>query len=351
MARLDLILLLTVVFISILALATAVWCFRKALSVAHKKDGDLRMFFWAVGMFLALVVSGLSAAYILLPILFEGSMRMAAIRSAVRCRSSRSVRQPGLRHLSGADAVFPRHRRTGPSRPFVFTNTVDAFYYGETGGPNTTSWQGFNVRGQELLDDYLLLVKGKPFARTAASRTVVYPDHLERHYPGGIREEVWPADSLPLIAVTLTFPTPVDAGIVPLFSDALDETSSRSSCQPDWLPLPAHGISAAAGRRMFLAGWESAEQARCRSPWSTVQPASILPFGLCPQRTKTHVSDCGWKQSRPSAHAAHPLPARTYTLAEPAAHRMETELSRAPFRTDNASSTRDLPGQGFLFAH
>jgi len=70
MARLDLILLLTVGFISILALATAVWCFRKALSVAHKKDGDLRMFFWAVGMFVALVVSGLSAAYILLPILF-----------------------------------------------------------------------------------------------------------------------------------------------------------------------------------------------------------------------------------------------------------------------------------------
>ena len=70
MARLDLILLLTVGFISIVTLATAVWCFRKALSVAHKKDGDLRMFFWAVGMFAALVVSGLSAAYILLPILF-----------------------------------------------------------------------------------------------------------------------------------------------------------------------------------------------------------------------------------------------------------------------------------------
>jgi glycogen debranching enzyme len=108
----------------------------------------------------------------------------------------------------------------GASRPFVFTNTVDAFYYGETGGPNTTGWQGFNVRGKELLDDYLLLVQGKPFPRTASLKTVVFPDHLERHYPGGILEEVWPVDSVPLIGVTLLFPAPADAGIVPLVTDA-----------------------------------------------------------------------------------------------------------------------------------
>ncbi len=108
---------------------------------------------------------------------------------------------------------------SGDSRPFVYTNTIDAFYYGETGGPNTASWQGFNVRGQEFLDDYLMLVEGKDFPRTSSSRTVVFPDHLERHYPGGILEEVWPADSIALLAITLTFPAPVDAGIVPLFAD------------------------------------------------------------------------------------------------------------------------------------
>jgi len=70
MARLDLILLLAFGSISLLGLAAAAWCFHKALSVAHKKDGDLRMFGWAVGMFAALVVSGLSAAYILVPIIF-----------------------------------------------------------------------------------------------------------------------------------------------------------------------------------------------------------------------------------------------------------------------------------------
>ncbi len=70
MARLDLILLLAFGTISLVTLATSVWCFRRALAVANQKDGDLRMFFWTVGMFVTLIISGLSAAYILLPILF-----------------------------------------------------------------------------------------------------------------------------------------------------------------------------------------------------------------------------------------------------------------------------------------
>ena len=70
MGRLDLILLLSFGALTILGLAAAVWCFRKALSVAHKKDGDLLMFYWTVGMFAGLVISGLSAAYILIPIIF-----------------------------------------------------------------------------------------------------------------------------------------------------------------------------------------------------------------------------------------------------------------------------------------
>ncbi len=131
----------------------------------------------------------------------------------------------GIVFLLGAVAASAQPLRSlgievrGTSRPFVYTNKESAFYYGETGGPNTTSWQGFNVRGREFLDDYLLLVNGKPFPRTAASTTIVYPDHLERHYPGGILEEVWPADSLPLVGITLTFPAPADAGVLPLLSD------------------------------------------------------------------------------------------------------------------------------------
>lgn len=70
MARLDLILLLAFGFITILALTAAIWCFRKALAHARHKNGELPMFFWTVGMFASLIISGLSAAYILIPIVF-----------------------------------------------------------------------------------------------------------------------------------------------------------------------------------------------------------------------------------------------------------------------------------------
>jgi hypothetical protein len=68
MATVDVILLASFGFLALLMLALAVVCFRKALAVANQKDGDIKMFLWAVAMFICLIVSGLSAAYILLPI-------------------------------------------------------------------------------------------------------------------------------------------------------------------------------------------------------------------------------------------------------------------------------------------
>ena len=70
MANLDLILLLSFGAVSLGAFAASFWCLRRAMAAAGKKDGDIRMFFWALGMFATLIVSGLSAAYILVPILF-----------------------------------------------------------------------------------------------------------------------------------------------------------------------------------------------------------------------------------------------------------------------------------------
>jgi hypothetical protein len=71
MAKLDL--LLTIVFgtLSVLGLVVTVLCLRKALRVASEKDGDLKMFFWAVGSMVGLILAGLSSAYILLPILLH----------------------------------------------------------------------------------------------------------------------------------------------------------------------------------------------------------------------------------------------------------------------------------------
>lgn len=68
MARLDLI--LTIVFgtLSLVGVACAILCLRMAFRVASEKDGDLKMFFWALGSLVGLILAGVSSAYILLPI-------------------------------------------------------------------------------------------------------------------------------------------------------------------------------------------------------------------------------------------------------------------------------------------
>ena len=105
------------------------------------------------------------------------------------------------------------------SRPFVYTNKEDATFYGETHQHNRVSWEGFNVRGHEFLDDYDLVVNGAILDRSTAARVVVFPDHLERYYPGNIIEELWPVDSLPIIGIHLRSPRPVAAGVIAYFTD------------------------------------------------------------------------------------------------------------------------------------
>ncbi len=69
--NLDLILSIVFGTISATAFVLAVWCLRKALKVSGTRDGDLKMFVWAMGSMIGLIVSGMSAAYILLPILIH----------------------------------------------------------------------------------------------------------------------------------------------------------------------------------------------------------------------------------------------------------------------------------------
>lgn len=70
MANLDLYLALGFGTVTIISLLATVICFRKALRVSGERDGDVKMFLWSVGSLVGLVVAGMSAAYILLPILF-----------------------------------------------------------------------------------------------------------------------------------------------------------------------------------------------------------------------------------------------------------------------------------------
>jgi glycogen debranching enzyme len=107
----------------------------------------------------------------------------------------------------------------GASREYSFTNKESAFLYGETNAPNRTGWQGFNVGGHEFLDDYILVIDGRPVDRASAV-TTVYPDYLLRTYPDGIIEEVRPADSVAVLTLRITCQTAAARiDIVPFFTD------------------------------------------------------------------------------------------------------------------------------------
>ncbi len=107
----------------------------------------------------------------------------------------------------------------GSSREFSFTNKQSAFYYGETNAENSSGWMGFNVMGEEFLDDYQVIIQGKPLQRSNVVRTVVYPDHLVRYYPGGISETLRFADSIALFSVTIACHEPLDCRIIPYFTE------------------------------------------------------------------------------------------------------------------------------------
>jgi len=71
MPTLDLTLSLVFGTLFLAGLAGAAWCFRKSLRVSNQRDGDLKMFFWAMGGLAGLILAGMSAAYILIPIIIH----------------------------------------------------------------------------------------------------------------------------------------------------------------------------------------------------------------------------------------------------------------------------------------
>ncbi|MGA9118142.1 MAG: hypothetical protein WB699_02150 [Bacteroidota bacterium] len=71
MVGLDLVLFLVFAPLFLLGSAGVVLCFRKSLRVAGERDGDLKMFFWAFGGMICLIVAGMSAAYFLIPLIFH----------------------------------------------------------------------------------------------------------------------------------------------------------------------------------------------------------------------------------------------------------------------------------------
>lgn len=139
--------------------------------------------------------------------------RAAALLVSLLCVAAGSALAGGIPLDSLAITV------RGNSREFAFTNTRAAFLYGETGRGNSPGWQGFHVRGRKALDDWQLVVDGAPLDRRRAERCVVYPDHLARHYPGGVVEEIRLVDSLAVVVVLVRTPRPSEVLFVPLVSD------------------------------------------------------------------------------------------------------------------------------------
>lgn len=71
MGSTDRLLLISFGLAAALFFGLAVFCFIRAFRVAGEKDGDLKMFFWTAGGMIGLIIAGMSAAYILIPILFH----------------------------------------------------------------------------------------------------------------------------------------------------------------------------------------------------------------------------------------------------------------------------------------
>ncbi len=119
------------------------------------------------------------------------------------------------------------------STSFFFTNKTTGFYYGETRRFSSSSHQGFNLSGQEYLEDYFLEFDGVPLDRRVAE-VWIYPDRLKRRFsPQPIYEEVYLLDSLNVLAVKVVSATPGTLDFIPAFSGSNRADDFEQSWQGD----------------------------------------------------------------------------------------------------------------------
>ncbi len=107
----------------------------------------------------------------------------------------------------------------GQSRSFMLTNQNSTFYFAETSGKNTSSFQGFNVQTHEFWEDYALEANDSPLSRENAE-IHLYPNKLVRKYSDvPVEEEVTLSDSLPVLVVKLTSTEKLSMAVSPQISD------------------------------------------------------------------------------------------------------------------------------------
>lgn len=89
------------------------------------------------------------------------------------------------------------------SRPFVFTNKEAAFFYGEAADLRRDGHQGFYVNALRFLDDYIMQADERYLDRRTSDKITVYPDRIERVFPGQIMENTYLIDNYNCLVVEL----------------------------------------------------------------------------------------------------------------------------------------------------
>jgi glycogen debranching enzyme len=90
----------------------------------------------------------------------------------------------------GLDALVVSITGATDSRPFVYTNKVAAYFYGEATGPHMSGWQGFNVRGFTFLDDWHWTLADGALGSDSFAGASIRPDYAVRRYQGGLEERI-----------------------------------------------------------------------------------------------------------------------------------------------------------------
>lgn len=106
----------------------------------------------------------------------------------------------------------------GQSRTFMFTNRKGLFYYGETGLPNTSNYNGLSYLTHEFLEDYVIEIGGVQLSRSRAEVHLM-GDKLVRYFKNlPIEEEISMADSLPIVMIKIRSKQKASMAIAPLIS-------------------------------------------------------------------------------------------------------------------------------------
>jgi glycogen debranching enzyme len=231
------------------------------------------------------------------------------------------------------------------SRPFVYTNKVAAYFYGEAAGPHLSGWQGLNVRGFTFVDDWHWIADGTPLGSNGFATATVYPDHALRRYQGGLEERVTLFDQADVLLVEPTGAGPLT--LRPLMNDARSadyyEIRAQGSAllvarknhmertspgdHPVWIAIQAAAGTAAVTGEVVEAG--GAKPSMFAPGEITLESAGPVAFA---------VADTAEDALALAADALANAPARTKARAD----RMQALLDQSYVRTEDAAFDRAL---------